>query len=298
MKRMNVVAVSLLAGCLLAGAPVAEAAPKDSAKPASAGGTNSLGQKYDTKLPIEISSDKLEVHQHENRAIFTGNVIAVQGKIRLQADTMIVHYRQKSAQPGQAAPAAPAPGGNRVVTSAPAAEPETPSATPSSTPGGTPPAAATGSPGEMGAISLIEVEGNVFMATPEESAKGDRGDYQTDEKLLHLFGDNVILTRDKNILRGTELVYNLESGESVLTSHGAKVPNEGRVGGLQGSAANPNGGRVHSVFVPNQDNGKSGKGAKVKKPAGSGAAPASTPAASTPAPAAAVPAASGTPAGQ
>jgi lipopolysaccharide export system protein LptA len=116
----------------------------------------------------------------------------------------------------------------------------------------------------MGAISLIEVEGNVFMATPDESAKGDKGDYQVDEKLLHLFGDNVILTRDKNILRGTEMVYNLETGRSVLTNHGTKV--------------GPNGGRVRGVFVPNQDNGKNGnaKVTKTKKKPGDGATPANT----------------------
>jgi lipopolysaccharide export system protein LptA len=132
---------------------------------------NPLGDKYDTKLPVEISSDTLEVLQQQNKAIFKGNVIAVQGKIRLNADTMIVHYKQKSDQPGQpASPAQPAPAGK---TDAPGSSAQ----------------------GSMGAISLIEVEGNVFMATPEESAKGDKGNYQVDEKLLHLTGDNDILTR-------------------------------------------------------------------------------------------------------
>lgn len=182
-----------------------------------------LSQKYDTSLPVEISSDTLEVLQQESKAIFKGNVIAVQGKIRLKADTMIVHYKQKDdKKPG----AAPAP----VVEAKPQ---------------GTP---ASADAGAMGAITLIEVEGNVLVVTPEESAKGDKGKYEVPEKMLHLSGDNVVLTRDKNILRGTELVYNLETGHSVLTNNGSKV------GGT-------NGGRVRGVFVPNQDKDKEkGKG--------------------------------------
>lgn len=167
-------------------------------------------QKYDTKLPVEISADNLEVLQSENKAIFSGNVIAVQGKIRLKSDKMIVHYKQKDNTSGKQAKLAPS--------------------------------AATGTEG-MGAITLLEVEGNVFLATPEESAKGDKGDYQVPEKLLHLTGDNVTLTRGKNILRGTALEYNLETGRSLLTNKGAKV------GGA-------NGGRVRGVFIPNSEENK------------------------------------------
>lgn len=43
--------------------------------------------------PIEITSDALEVLQNENKAIFTGNVIAVQGNINMRSDTMTVFYR-------------------------------------------------------------------------------------------------------------------------------------------------------------------------------------------------------------
>jgi lipopolysaccharide export system protein LptA len=174
-----------------------------------------IGAKMDTKLPIEISSDSLEVLQHDNKAIFKGNVIAVQGTLRLKSDVMIVHYHQKNEQSAQ--PPKPKSG--------------------AATPAGS-------AANAMGAISLIEVEGNVFVATPEESAKGDKGDYNADSKLLHLFGTNVVLTRDKNILRGTALEYNLETGRSILTN------------GADTVSGKTNGGRVHTVFVPNQDDKK------------------------------------------
>lgn len=47
----------------------------------------------DTDKPIEISADSLEVKQDENIAIFTGNVDALQGDIRLRASQLTVHYR-------------------------------------------------------------------------------------------------------------------------------------------------------------------------------------------------------------
>ena len=126
---------------------------------------------------------------------------------------MIVHYQQKSEQDSTQKKAAPKP---QVSQSQ----------------GNSPDAA-------MGAITLIEVQGNVIVATPEESAKGDTGDYHVASKIIHLFGNNVTLTRDKNILRGTALEYNLETGRSVLTSG-------------ENTTTSQHGGRVRGVFVPNQ----------------------------------------------
>jgi lipopolysaccharide export system protein LptA len=42
--------------------------------------------------PIQIESDKLEVKQNENMAIFSGNVTVVQGKTLLKAGKMTVFY--------------------------------------------------------------------------------------------------------------------------------------------------------------------------------------------------------------
>ncbi len=44
--------------------------------------------------PIEIVSDALEVLQNENKAIFTGNVIATQNDVNMRADKMTVFYKQ------------------------------------------------------------------------------------------------------------------------------------------------------------------------------------------------------------
>lgn len=47
----------------------------------------------DADQPIEINADSLEVQQDKNQAIFTGNVDATQGRIRLRADRLTVWYR-------------------------------------------------------------------------------------------------------------------------------------------------------------------------------------------------------------
>jgi lipopolysaccharide export system protein LptA len=50
------------------------------------------GFKHDSKAPIEITADSLEVRQSENVAIFSGGVVAGQGTLRLTADKLTVTY--------------------------------------------------------------------------------------------------------------------------------------------------------------------------------------------------------------
>ncbi len=48
---------------------------------------------HDSKLPIEITADSLEVTQDDQIATFRGNVDAVQGELVLTSDELRVHYR-------------------------------------------------------------------------------------------------------------------------------------------------------------------------------------------------------------
>lgn len=50
------------------------------------------GFKHDSSKPIEIASDRLEVRQAENLAIFSGTVEAAQGTLRLTAERVVVAY--------------------------------------------------------------------------------------------------------------------------------------------------------------------------------------------------------------
>lgn len=59
---------------------------------AGASQAQQLGTKQDRLQPIEIEADNLEIQQDKQVAIFAGNVSAVQGALRLQAQTLRVHY--------------------------------------------------------------------------------------------------------------------------------------------------------------------------------------------------------------
>lgn len=57
----------------------------------------------DSRQPIEITADSLEVMQQEQQAEFSGNVIAVQGDMRIASDRMKVFYRAGGEAKGDAA---------------------------------------------------------------------------------------------------------------------------------------------------------------------------------------------------
>lgn len=217
MKKTTAVLSLCILICL--GLNSANAAPEKEAekKPEAA---SAVSAKYDTKLPVEISSDNLEVLQRESKAIFRGNVIAVQGKLRLNADKMTVHYKQKSEN------AAPALAPKPEVAASPA--------------------------GDMGAITHIEVEGHVLVATPEETAEGDKGDYDAEKRFLKLTGEHVVLTREQNILRGKSVEYDLVTGHSVLTTGDEAQKGKGD-------------NRVRGVFVPKSQPGAQAKPKAEKK---------------------------------
>jgi lipopolysaccharide export system protein LptA len=50
------------------------------------------GLKSDTSQPVEVTSDQLAVNQTDGTALFTGNVVVVQGDMRLAAESVRVEY--------------------------------------------------------------------------------------------------------------------------------------------------------------------------------------------------------------
>jgi len=147
----------------------------------------------DADKPIEIDADNLEVQQANNLAIFTGNVEATQGQIKLRADQIKVWYQ--------------------------------------------PDGKSNGSADATGAITRIDAIGNVFVSSLEETAQGDNGVYDVPAKTITLTGQ-VVLTRGENVIRGQQLVLNMETGRSQV----------------QGG-----GGRVRGLFVPSRDEAEGAK---------------------------------------
>lgn len=50
------------------------------------------GIRADTSLPVEVTADALSVSQTDGTAVFTGNVLVVQGEMRLSAERVEVVY--------------------------------------------------------------------------------------------------------------------------------------------------------------------------------------------------------------
>lgn len=90
--------------------------------------------------------------------------------------------------------------------------------------------------GTAGAIVRIDAVGNVFVSSPAETAQGDSGVYDIDNREITLVGQ-VVLTRGENVLRGERLVLNMATGRSRIES-----------GGQRG------GERVRGIFTPSKKN--------------------------------------------
>jgi len=86
-------------------------------------------------------------------------------------------------------------------------------------------------------IRKIDAIGNVFLSSPRETAKGDRGVYDVISKQIQLNG-NVVLTQGQNVLRGESMILDLVSGRSRIEGVGTGNGN----------------GRVRGIFVPQKKN--------------------------------------------
>jgi lipopolysaccharide export system protein LptA len=77
----------------------------------------------------------------------------------------------------------------------------------------------------------IVATGNVVFDAPSGSAQGDNGVYDVRPRLITLTG-KVVLTKQKNVMRGSKLVVNLVTGIAQLNAGGTT------------------GGRVQGLFTP------------------------------------------------
>lgn len=81
---------------------------------------------------------------------------------------------------------------------------------------------------DQGKPNRIEATGNVVLNAPSGAATGDTGVYDLVPRTITLTG-HVVLTKEKNVMRGTSLVVNLVTGQARLGAQG--MPG-GRVQGL------------------------------------------------------------------
>ncbi len=192
----------------------------------------------DSKKPIDIESDRLEVDDKNHTAVFIGSVSATQGENNLKAPRLEVFYENagrqqtadKSAQtPKAAKPAKPAPAHAGAGASA----------------------AASADPLSSGQIKRIHAMGGkvVFMSTKDQQeATGDDANFDVKTQLITMTGKEVVLTQNKNKVKGTKLVIDLTTGK-------ATVLNEEPGSGAAASGKTQR--RIRAVFQ--QETGTDGK---------------------------------------
>lgn len=154
----------------------------------------------DSKEPIKIDADKLDVLDKDNRAVFTGNVVAVQGETTVRCSVMTVFYEGRGGQQG----------GGAARTPAPAATPA--------------PAGAAGQSNDS-SIKRIECNGPVTVVSKTQAATSDNAVFDRANNQVIMTG-NVALNDGPNITRGERLVYNTVTGVANVEN------NKGRVQGF------------------------------------------------------------------
>ena len=211
----------LLAPALLgAGAYAQQRAPTPSPAPPPAAtgnavpGTAALGNLgTDSKEPIKIDADKLDVLDKESKAIFSGNVVAVQGKTTIRCARMTILYDNR----GQGPAAQGAAGTSRPATPAR-------------------PAQASAGAGGDGGIKRLDCDGPVTVTSEDQVATSQRAIFDREKDQVVMTG-GVALAKGPNVQRGERLVYNTKTG--IANFDGGEVG--GRVQGffVPGSADPP-----------------------------------------------------------
>ncbi|MFE1601736.1 LptA/OstA family protein [Methylobacterium sp. ID0610] len=225
-----------LAATLLLAAPAAlhgETAPPKKERNSGFGAFGGSG-----KEPIKIDADRLDVFDRENKAIFAGNVVAVQGESTIRCSTMTVHYlRNKDAK---------AKDGAKPTDSKPA------DAKLAEVKAETKPA----DPTDSGAIKQVVCAGPVTVVNKDQVATGDNAVFDKAANRVILTG-NVVLSQCQNVTRGNRLVYDMNTGRANMDPTA--------------------GGRVSAMFVPGGKEEAKGKQAGCQQPPAQAGKPAPKP---------------------
>ncbi|HEX3429780.1 MAG TPA: LptA/OstA family protein [Rhizomicrobium sp.] len=72
-----------------------------------------------------------------------------------------------------------------------------------------------------GKPSRFDATGHVVFVSPSGTATGDNGVYELGPRTITLTG-HVVLTKDKDVMRGTSLVVDMDTGQSRLIAQGAQ----------------------------------------------------------------------------
>ena len=182
--------------------------------------------------PVKIDANRLEVHDKDKLAVFSGNVYVQQGDTNMRCPELKVFYE------GEVKGAA-------KNSNAPAGETKSPPAPASA------PAAGKASTTENNVqqrIRRLEALGGVIVNSKDQKATGDRADFDIKANTVTLFG-NVVVTQGPNVMKGDKLIVDLTTSRARMEAGTKTTP-----------------GRVQGLFVPGSVKEKDAETKKGKSP--------------------------------
>ncbi|GGK26717.1 LptA/OstA family protein [Salinarimonas ramus] len=135
-----------------------------------------------SQAPIRIDADRLDVFEREGRAVYAGNVVAVQGNTTMRCASLTIFFARQGEDAGAAAQDQGEGGGTE-------------------------------------SIDRIECEGPVTILSEDQVATGARAIYDRRAGEVVLTGD-VALSQGQNVTRGERLVYDVDAGVANIESGG------------------------------------------------------------------------------
>jgi lipopolysaccharide transport protein LptA len=174
--------------------------------------------KSNSKAPVDVSADQAEFHSNDCTYVYTGSAEALQDTSRLRSDIMI--------------------GRQEVAKGKPKAATATTGAAANSN--------------NCGATLSIEAKGHVYyVAADGRRVHGDNAFYDFSNSTVTITGDVTAVDASNNVMRGTKMIYNTDTGE----------------GHVEGGGKGPNGkNRPRGVFYPKNSDQTDGTAADGKAP--------------------------------
>lgn len=185
--------------------------------------------KTDPNAPIDVDADRLDVDDRVKTAVYKGDVLAKQGDFTVRTAKLTAYYS------GQA-------GLSQQIDGA------------------------DGAKKQDAQITRIEARGKVIVTSKDgQSATGDWANFDMKGNKVVVGGD-VVLTQEKNVVRGTKLVIDMLTGESIIQNDpgaawSAKAEPSGEKKGEGVVVQGPlSGGRPSAIFYPRMKDSASKKG--------------------------------------
>ncbi|MGO4870352.1 MAG: LptA/OstA family protein [Roseiarcus sp.] len=180
-------AAALAIALIGASAPSSAAATKPAGAAPLLPGANS-------KQPVSIEADKLVYFDKEQKAVYTGKVVVIQGDTKMTCSAMTI-YMEKAPTAGQPAGAA---AGDPAKTGDAAAAPGASSSH----------------------VKHLDAVGPVTVVSKTQVATGDSASYDKAQNKVWLTG-NVTLSDGGNVTKGDKLTYDLTTGQATVDTGSA-----------------------------------------------------------------------------